>query len=177
MTFLIEFKRNFKNFGHIWRHICSLTPVSMIFGILGKFGIGIGNQQIRSDFFSSTKNPNKNYRKYFLVEKYILDRKNFDRKKVGRIFFRPNNFRPTFFRSKNFRSKIFFGQNFSINFFFSTKKFRPNKYFSTKNYFRQFFVWIFRRRKKIRSKIFGYLFRCEISPRFQKSYLEQRGST
>ena len=38
-------------------------------------------------------------------------------------------------------------------------------------------IKFFRRRKKIRSTIFGYLFRCEISPRFQKSYLEQRAST
>ena len=117
---------------------CSHAVLSMIFGILGKFGIGIGNQKISIGFFSSTKNRNKKLTKIMFGRIFLIEKKswlkNFWSKKIIE-------------KSKFFRW-FFFDQKFFDQLFFRSKNCRPKKYFSTKNYFRQFFVWIFRRRKK-----------------------------
>ena len=87
----------------------------------------------------------------------------------------PKTFVRIFFRRKKkidrkfFVEKKFIGKKTLVNFF-SIKKIRPKKYFSTKMF------WDFFRRKIVGSFFFGYLFRCEISPRFQKSHLEQRAT-
>ena len=101
--------------------------LSAIFGILGKFGIEIGN-------------PPKNGRKIVRRKKS----ENFWSDFFGRIFLLVEN--------------IFLIENFSSKF--SMKK-------KSTNSFRIFFD-----DKFYDQHCFEYLFRSQISPRFQKSYLE-----
>mgnify|MGYP003724296293 CR=1 FL=1 len=119
---------------------CSHAVLSMIFGILGKFGIGIGNQifligyffvdkKIQNIFVENNFWSNNN----FWVEKNLIEkkvgRKKFDRKKIifSMIFFSTKKFSTNFFFDQTifdpkniFRPNIFFDKN--VLDFFSTKK-------------------------------------------------------
>ena len=138
----------------------------MIFGILGKFGIGIGNPKIfRRKNFHRKKNPKTfgrkilveifGWSKIFLIGLFFIEI--FDEN-----FFNQNIF-DRFFWSKKKSSKISMKKC-------SIKKIRSRKKSITK-IFDQTFSDFFRR-KKIAHNFLGYLFRSKNSPGFQKSYLE-----
>ena len=108
--FFVEkiFDRFFSRFFRIYLYFkASHDFLSVIFGILGKFGIEIGE--------------------HFFIDNLLIE-KNIDKK--------IENVRSNFFRPKSFR--IFFDEKFFARNFL------------------------------------GHLFRSQISPRFQKSYLEHR---
>ena len=102
-----------------WSH----AVLSVIFGILGKFPIGIGNQKKSSKVFFVEKNSNTFWSKKKLVEKYFLGWffLSIEEKKLDQKFCRPKKFDRFFFRS------IFFGQNLFSTDFFSTIFFRKTK--------------------------------------------------
>ena len=105
---------------------CSHAVLSMIFGILGKFCIGIGNQKNSIGFFFvDEKSKQKKMSKIILVENF-LGRKFFDRKKkVGRTFFG----RKKSSKNQSFFDDFFSTKKFSTNFFFSIKKISTQKIF------------------------------------------------
>ncbi len=137
--------------------------LSVIFGILRKFRIGIGlrnfcgrkifrRKKIQNIFVETYFWPNNT----FWVENFLIETnwsKNWSTMfSSNKVFSDEKIFRPTFFRSKNFRPK---------------KKFRPKLFFD-KN--------VLGFLKKYPTNCFGYIFRSEILPRFKKSHLEQRAA-
>ena len=147
----------------------------MIFGIFGKFGIGI-----RDDFFSN---------KIFFIEKHCHRKKSWQN--FG--FFLEKNWNFENFIFQIYFSKIFFPKIFwSRKIFFETKN--NSKKQSSKSQFEKWKFQMFENQNSekienvstfFRSKFFRwniflsksccYVFRSQIFPRFQKSYLENSG--
>ena len=92
-------------FGFLTALASSHDFLSMIFGILGKFGIEIGDEnffgrKIFVDFFSQKRLSKFFGRKIFLIEKIFFDQKIF-----GQRFFQPKFFSINFFFEKLFFEK------------------------------------------------------------------------
>ena len=138
----------------------------MIFGILGSFGIEIGDPIFFVEQFFVEKNPKTFGRNFFGTKFFQFSTDFFSMKKSMKI--------QNFEISKNFRKNRNF-KNFEFSLTFSTiffsiknrKKLVPKK-------FRPKSVRIFFDENVFDKNIFVHLFRSQISPRFQKSRLEKR---